>query len=298
MTAFEVVVVDNGSNDGSYPETTLPDARFRWLAAGRNLGFAAGTNLGAHGCQAPWIATLNPDTVADPNWLEALKRATEHYPDIAVFGSTQIDAMNPERLDGCGDVCSGYGIPWRGGYGLPISQLPGDGETFAPCAAAALYRRDVFEAVGGFDESFFCYLEDVDLGYRLRLAGGRCMQVAAARVGHIGSAIGGRTSTFTLYHSYRNRVWLVFNNTPFPLLLIVLPLHVLTTLGLLVMTRRLPEGGTCIRGLWAGLAGLPGRIGRRREVQKLRRISNFRVVRALTWSLVKLRARAVDLRER
>ena len=299
LSDFEAVVVDNGSTDGSAAALCLPDQRFSVILTGRNLGFAAANNLGARHCRAPWLATLNPDAFADPAWLAALRRATERHPDAAMFGSTQIDGRDPTRLDGCGDVCSAYGIPWRGGYQYPVEAQPvEDGEPFAPCAAAALYRRDAFEEVGGFDEAFFCYLEDVDLGYRLRLCGHQGIQVPEARVEHLGSAISGRTSRFTLYQSYRNRVWLVFNNSPFPLILVLLPLHLAATLYLLIRTRRLQDIGPCLDGLWAGMRTLPSRWPARRRVQGLRRISNWRVARALTWSTRKPRARAIDLRPR
>lgn len=298
MGDFEAVIVDNGSTDASLTAVRLPDRRFRWLMAGQNLGFAAGNNRGAEGGLTPWLATLNPDAFPEPAWLERLREATLCHADVGMFGSTQIDAENPQRLDGCGDVCSALGIPWRGGYRASISTLPADGEAFAPCAAAALYRRDLFEAAGGFDESFFCYLEDVDLAYRLRLMGQRCLQLSSARVHHLGSAISGRASFFTLFHSYRNRLWLVFKNSPFPLILLLLPLHLAATVALLVWTRNIHDVTPCLRGVGAGLVGLPAQWSSRRRVQRQRIISNFRVFRALTWSLCRLRQRSIDLRPR
>lgn len=301
FTDFEAVVVDNQSTDGSAASLTLPDGRFRLIHAGRNLGFAAGNNLGAAGCAAPWLATLNPDALAEIHWLDRLHEATERHSDAWMFGSTQIDGQDPERLDGCGDVLSIVGLPWRGAYQHPISALPpGDGECFSPCAAAALYRRQTFEALGGFDDRFFCYIEDVDLGFRFRLAGGRGIQVREARVAHIGSAISGRNSAFTLYHSYRNRVWLIIKTMPGPLVLPVLALHLAAVLYLLWRTHRnrQDELATCIRGLADGVRGSVGLLGARHRVQRTRRIPWWRAARALTWSLAKLRSRSADLRPR
>lgn len=294
---FEAVIVDNASTDGSRESLVLPDERFRLVCAGRNLGFAAANNLAARDCALPWLATLNPDTQARPDWLERLKAAIDRHPGTAMFGSTQVDAANSGRLDGCGDVMSIFGIPWRGGYGHGLDAAPADdGEAFAPCAAAALYRTDAFRAAGGFDESFFCYLEDVDLGFRLRLLGHRCIQVRHAVVEHAGSAISGRASDFTLFHSYRNRVWLVAKDVPFPLLLLLLPLHVAATTYLLVRTRRLQDTAAPWRGLWAGVRGLGDVLRRRREVQSDRRVGNLTIARALNWRIGDLRCRAVDLR--
>jgi GT2 family glycosyltransferase len=161
LSDFEAIIVDNASTDGSISRLRLPDARFRLLMAGENLGFAGGSNRGIKASRAPWVATLNPDAIPALNWLAALRRATERHLSVDMFGSTQIDALNPDRLDGCGDVYSFLGMPWRGCYGHAIDHIPPEGETFAPCGAAALYRREVIEKAGGFDEAFFCYLEDV-----------------------------------------------------------------------------------------------------------------------------------------
>ncbi len=289
MADFEAVIVDNASTDGSADNLTLPDDRFRLICAGANLGFAAGNNLGARGCTAPWIATLNPDARPRPDWLDQLCRASERHAGVGVFGSTQLLGDDGRLIDGFGDVMSIYGLPWRGGHGQPVELLPAaDTEIFAPCAAAALYRRDLFEAEGGFDEAYFCYLEDVDLGFRLRLAGERCVQVRHAIVHHDASAITGRQSRFTLFHSYRNRLWLLAKTMPLPLLPLVVPLHVAAVLYLLIRVWPVPGA---VPGLLAGFAGLGGALRRRRQVR--RRLGMCAVAALLVWRPGAVRARAI-----
>ncbi|WP_141400349.1 glycosyltransferase, partial [Magnetospirillum sp. 15-1] len=104
MADFEAVIVDNASTDGSADNLTLPDDRFRLICAGANLGFAAGNNLGARGCTAPWIATLNPDARPRPDWLDQLCRASERHAGVGVFGSTQLLGDDGRLIDGFGDV--------------------------------------------------------------------------------------------------------------------------------------------------------------------------------------------------
>jgi N-acetylglucosaminyl-diphospho-decaprenol L-rhamnosyltransferase len=134
---FESIVVDNNSSDGSAEALRLPDGRFRLHLAHANLGFAAANNLAVADCKTDWVAMLNPDTVAGKTWLEELRSATLRYPRVNMFGSTQLDARKPDRVDGFGDVYSVFGTAWRGASGSPVSALPPDDrEIFAPCAAA------------------------------------------------------------------------------------------------------------------------------------------------------------------
>lgn len=291
---FEAVIVDNASSDGSPNSLVLPDERFQLVRSGANLGFAAGNNLGARACEAPWIATLNPDTVAEPSWLDEMRRGVERHPGARMFGATLVSAKDPTLVDGFGDVLSIAGIPWRGGHGRPVASLPdGDLEVFSPCAAAALYDRRSFERAGGFDETFFCYVEDVDLGLRLRLAGERCIQLRRAIVRHHGSAIAGEMSDFVLYHSYRNRLWLLLKNLPLPLLAVAVPLNILCSA--IIIWRFASKGlpvRAAIRGLIAGM--MPATVcAARREVQRSRTISLGRVARLLVWRLGELRRRPV-----
>lgn len=287
---FECVVVDNASTDGSADRVVLPDHRFALLRAGANLGFAAGCNLGARGATTPWLAMLNPDAFAAEDWLETLRAATVARPEAAWFGSTQLCADAPLQLDGGGDNLSIFGLAWRGGYGQAAELVTGDIRCFAPCAAAALYRRDAFEAVGGFAENFFCYLEDVDLGFRLNLMGYVGLQLAEARVLHAGSAITGRRSPFTIRHSARNGLAMLLRCMPAPLLAVSLPLHVLAQVWLGGRT------GT-LRLRFAALAEAAGMLPhlwrQRRGIQGRRRLSVWQVASLLSWNPVAISWREI-----
>ncbi len=294
LTDFEAVVVDNASHDGSADALKLPDSRFTLIRNAANVGFAAANNIGARGCRAPWLATLNPDALAERTWLEEMRRGAERHPDAGMLGATLVDANDPSLVDGFGDVLTIAGIPWRGGQGRSLATLPSDdAEVLAPCAAAALYRRDGFEQAGGFDETFFCYLEDVDLGLRLRLAGERCVALRHAIVRHHGSAITGTVSAFTLFHSYRNRLWLLFKDMPLALLLLAVPLNIACSLLLiLILGRRGNPVLAPLQGLCCGLMP-PAMLGRRRAVQRARTISTAATARILVWDLYKIRRRPV-----
>jgi GT2 family glycosyltransferase len=270
---FEAVIVDN---DGSAARLALPDGRFHLMAAGRNLGFAAGSNLGARGASTPWLAMLNPDATPEPDWLAHLRRATARYPEAAMFGSTQLNAANPRVLDGAGDCYSVYGIAWRGGHGAPADSVREDARVFAPCGAAALYRRDVFEAAGGFAESFFCYLEDVDLGFRLNLLGEEAIQVADARVRHVGGA----ATPFARGLILRNSVYVAVRCLPLP--------HAAVALAALVLSH--PRE---LKPLREGLSQLPALLRERSAIQAGRRLRIRDLARLLVWDPRRVKRMAI-----
>ncbi len=287
---FEAIIVDNSSTDGSVENLSLPDQRFRLVRAGENLGFAAGSNLGARGAETPWLAMLNPDAIPEEDWLAALKRATRHYSEAVMFGSTQLDAGDPTILDGGGDNFSIYGLAWRGGHRGPVRAVQESVRVFSPCAAAAVYRRDIFDAAGGFAESFFCYMEDVDLGFRLNLRGFEAIQVADARVRHVGSASSGRTSSFTVYHGLRNSVFVVVRCMPFPLILLALPLLVFSQVWIG------PRCGgviTRLRALRDGVLALPRLLRERRAIQKASGISWLELSRLVVWNPLRVHRLAI-----
>lgn len=294
---FETIVIDNASADGS-ADFLRNDPFAALIDAGANLGFAAANNLAAKRAKGEWLAFLNPDAYAEPDWLAELLAAAARHPQIDAFGSTQLDAANPARIDGAGDVYHAAGVSWRGCYGWPRDALPPEGECFAPCGAAAFYRKTVFEALGGFEERFFCYAEDADLGFKLRLAGGGAMQAPKAVVLHEGSGVTGRESDFTLYHGHRNRIWAYVLNMPLPLLIATLPFHLLVNLYLLARFSASGGAGSYLRALKDAATGLPEILRLRGARQRARKASVADIARALTWSPLKMMRREADIRPR
>lgn len=292
---FDIIIADNGSSDASLLD--LPhDNRIHILALGRNLGFAAANNRAAALATGKWIALLNPDAFPENDWLEQLLHATQHYPAFSMFGSTQINAGDPTLLDGTGDMYHILGIPARGNYQHPIADLPKTGEVFAPCAAAALYNKHVFLEAGGFDEAFFCYCEDVDLAFRLRLRGERCLQVKEAVVYHVGSGITGKTSMFAKYHGYRNRFWVFFKNMPTALLLPLLPLHLLLQCFFLIAAVKNGYASIYLKTWYSTWKHTAYLFNARKNIQQQRRVSIVNLCRMFTYSLSTLWQRRSDIR--
>lgn len=284
---FEAIVIDNASADDSLARAVacFQDPRFRLIRNTRNEGFAAGNNIGAASARGAWIATLNPDAFANSDWLSRLIAATRRYPDADMFGSTQLDDQQPAILDGAGDAYLAIGIPWRGGKGQAADTVNGDYEVFGPCAAAALYRADAFRQVGGFDERLFCYVEDVDMAFRLRLGGSRCIQLRDAVVRHIGGVTSDQRRSFARFHGTRNITWVFLKNMPLAFLLPLLPLHGAALLYLLAKSTLRGNPGPVARGIAASLQGLGPAWRDRKTVQMRRRVGLAGVARFLCWSL-------------
>jgi GT2 family glycosyltransferase len=253
---FEVVVIDNSSDDDSVVKIKLPDERFRIIKMASNIGFAAANNFAAKASSSNFIATLNPDTIASHDWLRSLIEMAQQRPEVSSVGSLQIQLSHPERLDGLGDVWHIAGLAWRAGEDYPVSDAPPDGEIFGACAAAALYRRTDFIALGGFDERFFCYCEDVDLSLRLRLSGKISMRASKAIIYHAGSGTTGRNSEFTLFYGNRNRIWTFVKNTPWHWLWILLPYHIAFNTMFLISAYRRGYASPILRGYVAALKGI------------------------------------------
>ncbi|GJL96311.1 MAG: glycosyl transferase [Hyphobacterium sp.] len=296
LSSFHVYLIDNHSTDGSAALLHQDDERFTIVHNKENVGFAAACNQGAALGSAEWIAMLNPDTVPAIDWLEqAIHCANQH--NATMVGCTQISKLQPELLDGVGDAFSIFGLAWRGGFGWPVENAPeNDGFVFGPCAAAAFYERMLFVKSGGFDESYFCYVEDVDLAFRLRLFGGVCVHSSRSIVAHVGSGISGRRSEFTIYHGTRNRIWTWFKNIPFILLWAATPLMVLANVAFLGRSVFHGTFNCTFRASADAVRGLPSVFEARREIQARKVIGSFEILRAMTLSPIKLIRRAPDVR--
>ena len=278
-----VIIVDN-SEEAGLKTTDLGNAGV--LDPSGNIGFAAGNNLGITNANSEFVALLNPDAFPEPDWLDSLLRAADANPQCAAFGSVQLLDENQEILDGIGDSYHPSGVFRREGHGrrrAEYSELH-PCEIFSPCAAAALYRRDALEAVGGFDEDFFCYGEDVDLGFRLRLAGWKSMLVPDAIVRHVGSASsGGQRSEFASYHGHRNMVWVYVKNMPGILFWLCLPLHILVNLASMFVLTLRGQGKVAWRAKRDAIKGLPVMWKKRQAIQSKRIASIKDIWRALSW---------------
>jgi N-acetylglucosaminyl-diphospho-decaprenol L-rhamnosyltransferase len=288
---FEVLLVDNGSTDGAARTAARSDPTLQLIETGTNLGFAEANNIGAARARGRWLALLNPDAFAEPDWLERLVAATREWPEVGCFTSLQAAADDPGVLDGAGDAMTVLGLPYRMGHRGPRTAVRA-GEVFSPCGAAMLVERETFLTLGGFEPAFFSYCEDADFGWRLRAAGGATRLVPDAVVAHVGSSTLGARSDFALFHGFRNRLWCFVRNMPGVLLPLTLPLHAAATLLLLGGCVARGEGGPAWRGL---LAALP-RLGEMRRAGKGRRGHVRDVAAALTWNPLKAMSRAIDVR--
>lgn len=281
-------MVDNHSGDGSADNIETRHPAVQVIRLAENAGFAAANNTGIAAAQdCEWIACLNPDAFPDLDWLSKMVHATEMYPEFSFFGCKLLQAQNPDKLDGTGDIYHVSGSAWRRDHRKSVAEGQHEGdEIFSPCAAAALYRRDAVMDVGGFDESFFCYFEDVDLAFRLRLRGHCCRYVPKAVVHHMGSAITGWQSDFTVYHGHRNLVWTYFKNMPWPLLWLYLPQHLLLNLVTIVWFALRGQGRVILRAKRDALMGLLRVLRQRRPIQRCRTVSSWEIRRAMSRGLL------------
>lgn len=295
--AAEIVLVDNASADRAAQAAAKADPAIRFIANADNLGFAAAVNQAARAAQGRWLALLNPDAFAERNWLEELLVAARLHPEARCFASRQLMAEDPTRLDGLGDVMSAAGFPFRGGYLQPDTGLSDIGEVFSACGGAMLIERALFLAMGGLDERLFCYCEDVDLGYRLRLAGETVLVVPRAVVRHVGSASsGGPRSDFATFHGTRNRLWVFVKDTPPLLFWLTLPLHLAATALLFARHATRGELASPWRGFRAALRGLRIAVEARKEAQAGRKVGSLAIARAMTWNPLDLFGRRVVVR--
>jgi len=282
---YELILVDNASSDHAAQTAAKADPSILLLENTENVGFAAAVNQAARRARGQWLVLLNPDAYPQPDWLERLLAAATANPAVKSFTSRQLMAEDPSRLDGLGDVMSLAGFPFRGGYTHPNPGTLQEGWVFSGCGGAMMIDRALFTGMGGFDERLFCYCEDVDLGYRLRLAGKATLLVPDAVVRHVGAAsTGGRRSDFAAFHGTRNRFWVFVKDTPPVLFWLTLPLHMLATLTL--FARHATRGGLAapMRGLAAGIRNIDVALAARREVQPTRKVGSWAIAKAMTWN--------------
>ena len=290
---FEVVVVDNGSNDGS-PEMVLrefgsePAFGLKLIRNSDNRGFCAANNQGFAASTSDLVALLNNDAEAEPDWLRGLAGAFEEGREIGMAASKILVYEDPRRIDKAGHLIYPDGQNrGRGSGELDAGQYDRIEEVLWPDGCAAMYRREMLDEIGGFDEDFFAYADDAELGLRARIAGWTCLYVPQAVVRHHrGSTLGVRSSR-RLELIERNRVLLAAKLFPWSLLWLNGVYYLMRlAAGLWAAIRgkgevgRYPGASGKLRAALALLKGdlealrlLPRMLRKRREVDRFRRLS-------------------------
>jgi GT2 family glycosyltransferase len=214
MAPSEVIVVDNGSTDGSLDYLRAEHPSVMVVALATNTGFAAAANRGIEACDGELVALINTDVVLAEDWLARMVAAIDSAPGLASVACKMLSLEDPDRVYDAGDVLRRDGAcEQRGRFGRDDGRWDEAGEVFGACAGAALYRRSAVLDVGGFDERYFAYLEDVDLALRLRLAGWGCRYEPVVAL-HAGEGSSGALSGGDWFFVARNTVLLVVKAFP------------------------------------------------------------------------------------
>ena len=210
---FDVLVVDNGSTDGS--AEWLKEHQIPGIFLKENTGFSGAVNAGIRASRTPYVILLNNDTEAEPDYIEELVKAIEQSPRIFSVSPRMIQMHRRERMDDGGDMYSIMGWAYQRGVGQEIERYERPCHIFSACAGAAIYRREIFEEIGYFDEMHFAYLEDIDVGYRAKIAGYYNRYCPSAIVYHVGSGTSGsKYNSFKVRLAARNSVYLNYKNMP------------------------------------------------------------------------------------
>lgn len=280
----EVILVDNGSEDGDLDQITGLFPEIRLVCNPNNLGYGGGNNLGAQQAHGRFLVFLNPDTVPTAGWLAALIRALEDDPRAGLATSKILLLHRPERLNTAGNDLHLTGLTLCRGLGRPVSALDQLAVVSAVSGAAFAIRRDLFEFLGGFDERFFLYMEDTDLSLRAQIAGYHCLYAPHSVVYHDYSLRFGPQKS---YYQERNRYLMLLKAFRWPTLLILLPALVLAELitwGYLLLHDR-QNWRNKLRAYGYVLRHWRQTLAARNETQMLRQVPDRELLRRLVYRL-------------
>lgn len=250
---LEVIVVDNASTDGSVPLLTERyGGKIRLIVNPTNLGFTGGNNAGMAAASGAYVLLLNNDAVADPGWAAALVREAEADLRVGMCASKIVSYDDPKVIDGVGLLLARDGLArGRGRLARDHGQFDRPEDVLIPSACAGLYRRAMLDEIGLFDEQFFMYCDDVDLGLRGRVAGWACRYAPDALVRHRYSRSAGSYSLRKVFLVERNRIWVMLKSFPWLFVALSLP-------------------WTAVRLWWHAYAAWQGRGGAGRAVEGVR----------------------------
>lgn len=221
---FEVILVDNGSSDGSCAFVASSYPWVHMIELPENFGFCKAVNEGIKASRAPYVLLLNNDIEVTPDFIEEMLAAIRRHKKAFSCAARMIQFYDRDRLDDAGNYYCALGWAYARGKGKDIHTCEKEEKIFASCAGAAIYRRKIFEKIGYFDEEHFAYLEDMDVGYRARINGYENWYAPKAMVYHVGSGTSGsRYNHFKTRYSSRNNVYLIYKNMPLLQIILNLP---------------------------------------------------------------------------
>jgi GT2 family glycosyltransferase len=287
---FEIIFIDNGSTDDSvqYVKEKFPDVII--IENRENLGFARANNQGIAIAKGKYIALLNNDTVVDREWIKSLLAKAESSSEkVGMWAGKILSMQEPGKIDSVGGLMiSPDGIAkGRGRLEEDVGQYDNDDEVFIPSACAALFKKEMLDEIGLFDEDFFAYCEDTDIGLRARLAGWRTVSVPKAVVYHYYSGTTGKYTSMKAYLVERNHVWLAVKNFPLSRLLFF-PFYTIWRYMFQVYGILLKRGAggrfvedfsgarlfiILVKAFWSALGGIPMMARKRHSVQAKRAVS-------------------------
>ena len=224
LNNFEVILVDNGSTDGSCSFVT---ANYPWvhlIELSENFGFCGAVNAGIRAAKAPYVLLLNNDTEVKEDFVEEMLAAIRRHKNAFSCGARMVQYHDRDKLDDVGNYYCGLGWSFARGRGKDIHAYETEDRIFSACAGAAIYRKKILEKIGYFDEEHFAYLEDTDIGYRARIYGYENWYAPKAIVYHVGSGTSGsRYNQFKTRYSSRNNIYLIYKNMPLLQIILNLP---------------------------------------------------------------------------
>lgn len=224
LSNFEVILVDNGSTDGSCSFVT---ANYPWvhlIELSENFGFCGAVNAGIRAAKAPYVLLLNNDTEVKEDFVEEMLAAIRRHKNAFSCGARMVQYHDRDRLDDVGNYYCALGWSFARGRGKDIHAYETEDKIFSACAGAAIYRKKIIEKIGYFDEEHFAYLEDTDIGYRARIYGYENWYAPKAIVYHVGSGTSGsRYNQFKTRYSSRNNIYLIYKNMPLLQIILNLP---------------------------------------------------------------------------
>ena len=224
VRSFEVILVDNGSSDGSCAFVASSYPWVHMIELPENFGFCKAVNEGIKASRAPYVLLLNNDIEVTPDFIEEMLAAIRRHKKAFSCAARMIQFHDRDRLDDAGNYYCALGWAYARGKGKDIHTCEKEEKIFASCAGAAIYRRKIFEKIGYFDEEHFAYLEDMDVGYRARINGYENWYAPKAMVYHVGSGTSGsRYNHFKTRYSSRNNVYLIYKNMPLLQIILNLP---------------------------------------------------------------------------